>query len=133
MSHFYLRTTQDGTQLPADDRFVQRVGVPACKPGVLQHSRWIEFENLAVMDEDGGVATAGWVPKPTVDPNRPLVPSEEEIAKLPRLARAAFAIRAAATVTVMIFTIFITWYSVSSLPLMFRAPCAAATRWASLY
>ncbi|VTR96315.1 unnamed protein product [Gemmata massiliana] len=38
---------------------------------------------------------ADWVPKPTVDPNRPLVVTREEIAKLPRWARVAFAARCA--------------------------------------
>jgi hypothetical protein len=47
----------------------------------------------AAMAED--VVTAGWVPKPPVDPNRSLILSEEEIAKLPRWARVAFAARSA--------------------------------------
>jgi hypothetical protein len=51
-----------------------------------------KFYNLA-MEE--GVVTAGWVPKPTVDLHRKLVPSPKEMAKLPRWAQVAFAARCA--------------------------------------
>jgi hypothetical protein len=45
--------------------------------------------------KDEPFAAAGWVPKPTVDPSRTLIPSLEEIWKLPRWARVAFAARCA--------------------------------------
>jgi hypothetical protein len=41
------------------------------------------------------VVTAGYVPKPSVDPNARLIPTHEQIAELPRWARAAFAVRCA--------------------------------------
>src|SRR4051812_41694811 len=50
------------------------------------------FHNAAMNE---GTVTAGWAPKPDVDPDRPLVPSEEEIKKLPRWALVAFAVRCA--------------------------------------
>ncbi|MBN9118866.1 MAG: hypothetical protein J0I06_06855 [Planctomycetes bacterium] len=59
------------------------------------------WNSLAAFDIDDAGITAGYVPKPTVDPNRTLVPSEEEIAKLPRLARFAFAMRCAHRVLLM--------------------------------
>ena len=48
-----LGATGDRGQLPTDDRLMQWVGMPAREPGIFQHSRGIEFENLAMMDEIG--------------------------------------------------------------------------------
>lgn len=47
-----------------------------------------------VKDDVGGV-TAGYLPKSTVDPNRTLFPTTEELEALPRWARVAFAARCA--------------------------------------
>ncbi|AMV25070.1 hypothetical protein VT84_11785 [Gemmata sp. SH-PL17] len=49
----------------------------------------------AAMAEAELVVTAGWAPKPVTDPDRFLLPGAEEIAKLPRWARVAFAARCA--------------------------------------
>src|SRR6266536_5456044 len=53
MSDFYLRASGHSRQLPAYNRPRQGIGVPAREPGIFQHARRIEFENLTVMDEIG--------------------------------------------------------------------------------
>jgi|GEM_PF-6759775 len=49
----------------------------------------------AVMDEDGGCVTTGWVMKPAPHPDTRLFPAVEDIEKLPQWARVAFAARCA--------------------------------------
>jgi hypothetical protein len=55
---------------------------------------WNDMSFYNAASDDAGI-TAGYVPKPTLDPNRTLLPSLEEIWKLPRWARVAFAARSA--------------------------------------
>jgi hypothetical protein len=55
---------------------------------------WHDPAFFDFVKDDAGI-TAGWVPKPTADPNRLLIPTKEEIAKLPRWAQVAFAARCA--------------------------------------
>src|SRR5262249_22146905 len=55
----YLGAAINWSEFPADNSLVQWVSVPAGEPGVLQHSRRIEFGYLAVMNELDSCVLAG--------------------------------------------------------------------------
>src|SRR5947207_373060 len=47
--NLHLGAARDGRQFPTNQGLVERIRVPACKPGIGQHSWRIEFQDLAMV------------------------------------------------------------------------------------
>jgi hypothetical protein len=87
---------------PFDDGFIgsgrspKTIGSPISDEDVRRlEEAWNDPAFYDFVKDDVGGVTAGYVPKTTVDPSLAIVPSEEEIQKLPQWAQVAFAARCA--------------------------------------